>query len=132
MGVVKGAISIADNATAVLKSIKQEQTSFRNDVEKTKAELTRTWDKQYKAKIEATSAMKKMKELKTRLEPLRNGAYARAVPTESVKNAVSQALEGVDFSKDALFFRGTKELGGSWHATALEYLFTHKGHAFFK
>lgn len=71
MGVVKGAICIKDNATAVLKSIRQEQTAFRKDVEKTRKELTSTWNKQYKAKLEATTAMKRAKELKSKLEPLR-------------------------------------------------------------
>ena len=33
MGVVKGAISIKDNMTVVLRSIRQEQSAFRQDVE---------------------------------------------------------------------------------------------------
>lgn len=45
MGVVKGAISIKDNMTVVLRSIRQEQSAFRQDVEKTKKELQATWDK---------------------------------------------------------------------------------------
>ena len=65
-------------------------------------------------------------------EPTRNGAYAKAVPSESVKNAVGQALDGVDYSQDALFFRSTKNLEGSWHQNNLYYLFTHQNHAFFR
>lgn len=92
MGVVKGAISIKDNATAVLKSIRQEQTSFRKDVEKTKKELTRTWDKQYKAKIEATAAMKKAKELKSKLEPLRK----KVVTVAAMKDIATDKIKKVE------------------------------------
>lgn len=45
LGVVKGAIGIKDNATAVLRSIKKEQELFRKDVVKTKRELANTWGK---------------------------------------------------------------------------------------
>ncbi len=97
MGVVKGAISIKDNATAVLRSIKQEQASFRKDVEKTKKELTGTWDKQYKAKIEATSAMKKAKELKSKLEPLRKKVIAavalKDMATDKVKKVANKVKD---------------------------------------
>lgn len=34
MGAVKGAISIKDNMSAVLRSIKQEQSAFRRDVQR--------------------------------------------------------------------------------------------------
>lgn len=71
MGVVKGAISIKDNMTAVLRSIKQEQSAFRQDVEKTKKELQATWDKKRTAKLDATAAAKAMDSLKKKMEPLR-------------------------------------------------------------
>lgn len=71
MGVVKGAISIKDNMTAVLRNIKQEQSAFRQDVEKTKKELQTTWDKKRTAKLDATAASKGMDSLKKKMEPLR-------------------------------------------------------------
>ena len=71
MGVVKGAISIKDNMTVVLRSIRQEQSAFRQDVEKTKKELQATWDKKRTAKLEATAASKAMDSLKKKMEPLR-------------------------------------------------------------
>lgn len=71
MSVVKGAISIKDNMTVVLRSIKQEQSAFRRDVEKTKRELQATWDKKRTAKLEATAASKAMDSLKKKMEPLR-------------------------------------------------------------
>lgn len=71
MGVVKGAISIKDNMTVVLRSIKQEQSAFRQDVEKTKKELQATWDKKRTAKLDATAASKTMDSLKKKMEPLR-------------------------------------------------------------
>lgn len=71
MGVVKGAIGITDNVTAVLRSIKKEQASFRQDVEKTKTSLKQTWDKKYNARIEASAASKTLDTLKKKMEPLR-------------------------------------------------------------
>lgn len=71
MGVVKGAIGLKDNATAVLQSIRKEQTSFRKDVAETRKELTKTWDKQYKARIEATSAAKSIQKLVSATAPLK-------------------------------------------------------------
>lgn len=71
MGVVKGEITLKDNATAVLRGVRNEQSTFRKDVEKTKGTLKATWDKQYKARIESTSASKKLTELKAKMEPLR-------------------------------------------------------------
>lgn len=71
MGVVKGAISIKDNATAVLRSIKKEQSDFRSDVEKTKKALQATWDKKRTAKLDATAAKTAADALKKKMEPLR-------------------------------------------------------------
>lgn len=68
---VIGSISIKDNASSVLKSVRQEQTAFREDVKKTKKELTSTWDKQYEAKINTASAVKKVDELKQKVNPLK-------------------------------------------------------------
>lgn len=57
--------------TVVLRSIKQEQSAFRQDVEKTKKELQATWDKKRTAKLEATAASKTMDSLKKKMGPLR-------------------------------------------------------------
>ena len=47
---VVGSISIRDNASSVLKSIRQEQTALRKDAAETRKELQRAWDKTYTAK----------------------------------------------------------------------------------
>ena len=39
---VIGSISIKDNVTATLRIIKKEQTSFREDVKKTREEMEKT------------------------------------------------------------------------------------------
>lgn len=67
MSVVKGAISLKDNATAVLRNIKKEQGIFRKDVEKTRGELKRTWGQQYHAKVSTSSAVKQVSALKSQL-----------------------------------------------------------------
>ena len=56
MGAVKGAISIKDNMSAVLRSIKQEQSAFRRDVQRTRRELESTWDQRRTARLDATAA----------------------------------------------------------------------------
>lgn len=90
MGVV-GSISIKDNATAVLKSIRNEQTAFRKDVEKTKSELKATWEKRYNAKLEAAAATKKAKELRSKLDPLRK----KLVVAMAVKDLVTDKVKSV-------------------------------------
>ena len=64
--------------------------------------------------------------------PIGDGAYARAVPTPSVKQAVDQILDGVDYSQGATFFRTVRGSEGSWHQNTLTHLFDHGGHRFFK
>jgi len=61
--------------------------------------------------------------------PVGNGAYARAEPSESVIEAVTKVLNGVDHSQGALFFnvRGLD----SWASQARTRLFTHGNHDFF-
>jgi len=71
MGIIKGTIELKDNMTAVLRNVKQEQSAFRSDVEKTKKELKETWDKKRQAKLDATAATKAMDSMKKKLEPLR-------------------------------------------------------------
>ena len=63
--------------------------------------------------------------------PVGNGAYARAIPSPQVKGAVTAALDGVDNSRGALFFRSVRGAEGSWHETALQRLFVHGGHIFY-
>lgn len=63
--------------------------------------------------------------------PIGNGAYARAIPSESVKEAVSLILSGEDHSRGALFFRTIKGSEGTWHERALTKLFDHGAHRFF-
>lgn len=91
MGVVKGAITLKDNATAVLQGIRKEQSAFRQDVEKTKGTLKATWDKQYKARIESTTASKKLNELKTKMEPLRK----KVVTAVAMKDMATAKVKAV-------------------------------------
>ena len=54
---VIGSISIKDNVTATLRIIKKEQTSFREDVKKTREEMEKTWKEKYQAKLDEISAL---------------------------------------------------------------------------
>lgn len=90
MGVVKGTIALKDNATAVLQGIRKEQTAFRQDVEKTKSTLKSTWDKKYQAKIEATSAHQKLKQLKNAMGPLRKKVVTAVAIKDMAKDKISQ------------------------------------------
>ena len=63
---VIGSISIKDNVTATLRIIKKEQTSFREDVKKTREEMEKTWKEKYQAKLDATPATKALNSLKSK------------------------------------------------------------------
>jgi N-acetylmuramoyl-L-alanine amidase len=63
--------------------------------------------------------------------PIANGAYARAVPSESVRNAVTKALEGSDFAKGAVFFHAISSVIGSWHEQNLQHVTDIGNHRFF-
>ena len=71
MGVVKGAISIKDNMSAVLRSIKQEQSAFR--------------------RLDATAANRAAQQLRQRLEPLRK----KIVTAVAIKDMVSDKIKAV-------------------------------------
>ena len=65
--------------------------------------------------------------------PVANGAYAKANPSASVKQAVTNVLNGKDASMGALFFRTIKgATPDCWHERALTKLFDHKNHRFYK
>lgn len=92
MGVVKGAISIKDNMSAVLRSIKAEQTAFRKDVEKTKKSLQSTWDQKRTARLDATAAKKAADSLMKKLEPLKK-KVTTAVAVKDMATAKVKAME---------------------------------------
>lgn len=61
-------------------------------------------------------------------EPTRNGSYARAIPLPKNKQAVNEALSGVDYSRGALFFDSAAD---SWARQNRTLLFRHGAHTFF-
>ena len=76
---VVGSISIKDNATATLKSIRSEQAAFRKDVVKTKDELKAAWDKTYTAKVDTSSSVQKTKGLLNNMKQLGKEAVATVI-----------------------------------------------------
>ena len=123
MGVVKGAINITSNAVAVLQGIKKEQASFRQDVEKTRSELARKWDKKWKAKVDSSAAAKQMDTLKQKLQPLKKKvntvvalkdmatAKVKSV-TDKVKAAGKMVAKPIVAIKDATAAGLSKIAGG--------------------
>ncbi len=91
MGVVRGAISIRDNMSAVLRSIRQEQSSFRRDVEQTRRELQNTWDRRRTARLDATAASQAAQRLRQRLEPLRK----KIVTAAAIKDMATAKIKAV-------------------------------------
>lgn len=72
---------------------------------------------------------------KGQFSPVSNGRYYRCIVSDETREAVTQALNGVDYSQGALFFMARKastRLNVSWFDTSLTYLFRHGGHEFFK
>lgn len=94
---VVGSISIKDNVTATLRIIKKEQTSFREDVKKTKKELKDAWDKKYQAKLDATAASKALTQLNSKLSPLRKKVVTavamKDMATDKVKTVHNRLKE---------------------------------------
>lgn len=91
MGVVRGAISIRDNMSAVLRSVRQEQSAFRRDVERTRRELQATWERRRTARLDATPANRAAQQLRQRLEPLRK----KIVIAAAIKDMVSDKIRAV-------------------------------------
>ncbi len=63
--------------------------------------------------------------------PVSSGSYDRAVPSASVKEAVSRALEGEDYSQGALYFV-MYNTSSSWFRNALTFVCRHGDHNFYK
>lgn len=91
MGVVTGAISIRDNMSAVLRSVRQEQTAFRRDVSQTRRELQATWDRRRTARLDATAANRTAQNLRQRLEPLRR----RIVTAVAIRDMATARVRAV-------------------------------------
>ncbi len=89
---VVGRISIRDNASSVLKSIRQEQTALRKDTAETRKELQRAWDKTYIAKLDTSSAEKKADGLIGKVKQLGKRA---ASPVIRAKDAASAKISKV-------------------------------------
>lgn len=66
--------------------------------------------------------------------PISDGAYAKSIPSTSVKEAVTNVLNGKDNSKGAMFFCTKKSAcnPNSYHENSLEFLFEHNNHRFYK
>ena len=66
--------------------------------------------------------------------PISDGSFNRAIPSDSVKQAVSNILNGSDHSNGALFFCTVASFSrpDSWHANNLQVLFRHGNHVFFR
>lgn len=96
MGVI-GSISIRDNASSVLKSVRKEQTALRKEAAETRKDLQRAWDKTYTAKIETASATKKTQGLiskvkqlgKQVISPVIKAKDAATAKVKSIKNAIT-------------------------------------------
>lgn len=89
---VVGSISIRDNASSVLKSIRQEQTALRKDAAETRKELQRAWDKTYTAKINTESATRKTDGLTGKVKQLGKTVIA---PVIKAKDAASATITKV-------------------------------------
>ncbi|MBO5828796.1 MAG: cell wall hydrolase [Paludibacteraceae bacterium] len=63
--------------------------------------------------------------------PIIDGNYDRAEPNEKSYEAMEMVLNGQDETQGALYFEAC-EYGGSWHSTALEFLFEKDGIRYYK
>ena len=88
---VVGSISIRDNASSVLKSIRQEQTALRKDAAETRKELQRAWDKTYTAKINTESATRKTDGLTGKVKQLGKTVISPVIKAQQVEYLLSVA-----------------------------------------
>ena len=91
MGVV-GSISIRDNASSVLKNVRQEQTALRKDAAETRKELQRAWDKTYTAKVDTASATQKTEGVLGKVKQLGSKVVS---PVIKAKDAASVTINKV-------------------------------------
>ena len=63
--------------------------------------------------------------------PISDGRYYDMVPNEDCHKALYMVVNGWDESQGATYFR-TNVSGETWHSEALQKLFTHGNHTFFK
>ncbi|MDO5336058.1 MAG: cell wall hydrolase [Eubacteriales bacterium] len=66
--------------------------------------------------------------------PTIDGRILNMVPSEDTKEAVKQALNGIDYSQGALFFMAREQSAQEnvdWFTQNLELIFTHGGHEFY-
>lgn len=77
MHVMSGVISLKDNATATLRAVRKEQSAFKREVDNTKKSLTKTWDKKYKARLDATAAVQKSQQLSKRTRAAQKDRHRR-------------------------------------------------------
>ena len=72
---------------------------------------------------------------KKQFSPIRDGRYYSVEVTDETKEAVQEVLDGVDYSKGALYFMNKKtasKKNKKWFDNNLEYLFPYKNHSFYK
>ncbi len=83
---VRAGISIRDNVSAVLRSVKKEQSDFRKDVEKTKKAMKEAYDKKRKLRVDTAPATKAIKKLNKKLHPFRK-KMVKAVAVKDMATA---------------------------------------------
>lgn len=88
---IRASISLRDNFSAVLRSIKNEQSSFRKDVESTKRAMDKAYKERRELRINNSVAMKAINAVKNKLAPLRN----KVVTAVAIKERVTEKLRTV-------------------------------------
>lgn len=81
-------LSLKDNMSATLRGVREELTEFRKDIEDTRKRLERTYKRKYTMKLNQTAAMKKIKEIRESLEPLRK----KVVTTIATKDMITRNI----------------------------------------
>ncbi len=91
----RGRISIKDNVTCVLKSVKKEQTAFRKDVYKTKKAMQKAYDKKRILKIETAPANKAIKRIRKKLNPIRKKLVKLIAIKDMAKGKINKIKAGL-------------------------------------
>lgn len=81
-------VTLKDNFSATLRGIQREQKRFKKDVSDARKELEKTFKKKYEAKLNATAASKKIKQLRKDLEPLKKKIITAVAYKDMIANKI--------------------------------------------
>lgn len=86
---VSGIIRLKDEASSTLKSIRSENTKLRDDTKSTFQELKKTFGQSWKAKLDSSDTMQKLRQIKANTSGLKEGIKAKINLSDNATKQIS-------------------------------------------